>query len=312
MTDQSILVTGSSGTIGTALCEELVSRGYDVTGCDREQNRWSSRIDDRTVLADLRVTEEVNRLPTDFMTVVHLAANARVHDLVKDPLQARDNFEMTFNVLEYVRRNEIPEFVFASSREVYGNEGKVIYSEPDTSIDESESPYTASKVGGEAMTRAYANCYDLHASILRFSNVYGRYDASNRVVPLFIAQTIQGQDLSVYGADKVLDFTYLNDCVDGIVRAVEKFEKSRGETFNIASGSGCSLVELAELIGERVDGEQDVHLKENRTGELSRFVADTSKAEQVLGYRPNYNLSDGLDATIEWYSNHSNLFGEIL
>jgi len=312
MTANSVLVTGASGMIGTALIERLHDRGYDVTGVDVEPNRWSDAVEDRTVRADLLDDAVGEALPSDVDVLVHLAANARVHRLVENPRRARDNFEMTFNVLEYARQVGVSRVVFGSSREVYGNKGKIVYSEEDTYVDECESPYTASKVGGEAMLKAYEQCYDIEASILRFSNVYGRFDVSDRVLPLFIAQAHDGQDLTVYGDDKVLDFTYLDDCVDGIVRVIEKFHKAKGTTFNIASGEGTSLIELAEEITRRVDTDVDIHVEPNRTGEVGRYVADISKANKVLNYDPAYSFDEGLDATVDWYIRNAEFFEEIL
>lgn len=299
-----VLITGSSGMIGTSLAISLLSEGYSVTGADIRHNRWSDEINDRTVVFDLIKDEFSDLLTRDFDMIIHLAANARVHKLVQDPSKAKDNFEMTFNVLEYARETGVSNLVFGSSREIYGNKSKVVYSEKDTLVDECESPYTASKVGGEAMVKAYEQCYDIDACILRFSNVYGRYDVSDRVIPLFISRASRGNDLTVYGGDKVLDFTYLDDCVDGITRAIRQFNKAKGTTFNIASGQGYSLVELAKIIANRFDDNIDIHVKSNRTGEISRYVADITKAQKILGYNPECTFEEGIEATIDWYSQH--------
>jgi UDP-glucose 4-epimerase len=310
MPHKSILVTGSSGTVGTALCQQLLEKGYDVTGTDIKPNQWSDAINDRTIIADLADESATEKLPYSIDLVIHLAANARVHKLVQNPELAQDNFNTTFTVLEYAR--EIgADFIFSSSREVYGNNGKIIYDETDTYVDECESPYTASKIGGEALVKSYDECYDIDTSIVRFSNVYGKYDASNRVIPLFIAQASQGEDLTVFGDDKVLDFTYIDDCVNGIVSVVEQFNKAAGSTFNIASGEGTSLVEVAEVIVDKTDADVDIHIEENRTGEVSRYVADISKASKIFGYEPSYDVNDGIEATVDWYLDRTELFETI-
>lgn len=312
MSRNAVLVTGSSGTVGTELVLRLLDSGYDVRGIDVVENHWSDRVNNVTKLVDLRNEDEVMDLEPDVDMIVHLGANARVHQLVRNPGGARDNFDMTFNVLEFVRRNEIGEFIFSSSREVYGNKGKLIYDEEDTYTDSCESPYTASKIGGEAMVKAYEECYGIDTSILRFSNVYGRYDNSNRVVPLFIAQAVRGRDLTVYGADKVLDFTYIDDCVSGITEVIESFEKVQGTTLNIASGEGTSLLELARTVVNTVGENVNIHVDPNRTGEVSRYVADISRANRLLGYGPEYSFSKGIEETIEWYLNHQDEFETIL
>lgn len=311
MNVRSVLVTGSSGTVGTALAEKLLAEGYVVYGADAVANPWNQSVDDRTILVDLRKGEEVADLPTDVDLIVHLGAHARVHRLVQNPGLAMENVEMTFNVLEFARENDVPNVLFASSREVYGNTDRIVYDETATNTDTSESPYTASKVSGEAMVKAFDECYGIGTCIVRFSNVYGRYDRSDRVVPLFIAESARGNDLTVYGSEKVLDFTYLDDCIDGVYRVIEQFPKVRGTTLNIASGRGSSLVELAEAIDARTPRESDIIVEPSRTGEVSRYIADISRAKRILGYQPRYSLTDGLSETIDWYLDRPALLEEI-
>lgn len=307
----SVLVTGSSGTIGTALVNRLLSEGYDVFGADITENRWLELVDKRTHVVDLCNEAELDQLPTDLAMVVHLGAHARVHELVQQPELAQENIEMTFNLLEFARVNDIPRFLFASSREVYGNRNQLVHEESETRSDLSESPYTASKISGEALVRSFESCYDISTSILRFSNVYGRFDDSDRVIPLFIAQSTNGEDLTVYGADKVLDFTYLDDCVEGVVRVIEQFSKASGTTLNIASGEGYSLLELAEAIDERTPNTSEIRVEPSRNGEVKQFVADISKVSKLLGYSPAYSLADGLTETVDWYLDRPELVRSI-
>jgi UDP-glucose 4-epimerase len=109
----TVLVTGSSGTVGTALCKALLEEGYDVTGADIHPNRWSNRIDEHTSIVDLEDEGVFDVLPESVDLVIHLAANARVHKLVKNPNRAKENFDTTFNVLEYAR-NVGADFIFSS------------------------------------------------------------------------------------------------------------------------------------------------------------------------------------------------------
>lgn len=298
--NKHIVVTGSSGTIGTELTIQLLNQGYEVTGVDWEPNRWSEQVNSRTIQLDLSNENNRSQLPSDANLIVHLAANARVYKLIEAPEKARDNFLTTFNILEYARDTGA-DVIFASSREVYGNNNKIIHSETDTSVDECESPYTASKISGEALAMSYSNCYDIHTSILRFSNVYGRFDISDRVVPLFIAQATNDQTLTIFGGDKLLDFTYLEDCVNGILSAINNFRKARGTTFNIASGEGASLVDLATIIRDTVRSNSSIEIDDSRTGEVSQFIADTTKARRILDYEAEYDLQSGIQKTAEWY-----------
>lgn len=219
---------------------------------------------------------------------------------------------MTFNVLNFARKHDVPNVIVSGSREVYRNTDQVIYDETATYTDSSESPYTASKVGGEAMVKSFGKCYGISTVILRFSNVYGRYDVSDRVVPLFIALSSEQQELTVYGAEKVLDFTYLDDCIDDVYRVIDQYPKARDTTFNIASGRGSSLLELAEIVNERTPGTSDITVQPSRTGEVSRYIADISKAKKMLGFEPNYTLQEGIDQPVDWYLDHPAILDQVM
>ena len=156
--------------------------------------------------------------------VVHLAAHAKVHQLVREPARALENMTMTFNVLEYCRQTQTP-IIFSSSREVYGDVHRFQTEEGTADFAYAESTYSASKIAGEALVYSYARCYQLPYIVFRFSNVYGRYDNDLgrmiRVIPLFTHRILRGEPITVFGGnDKVLDFTYVDDCVEGIVRGI--------------------------------------------------------------------------------------------
>ncbi|MBI2523745.1 NAD(P)-dependent oxidoreductase, partial [Candidatus Peregrinibacteria bacterium] len=116
-----ILVTGSSGTIGTRLCEKLLEQGHDVVGIDWKPNKWNADVETITTHLDLRNLDELQttNYPLQTDAVIHLAANARVYELVENPGRARDNMLTTFNVLEWARKHGVRKFLFASSRETY-------------------------------------------------------------------------------------------------------------------------------------------------------------------------------------------------
>lgn len=296
-----ILVTGSSGTIGTCLCEQLLAKGYQVTGIDWKPNKWNKKVHTRTKILDLRDRGALGRVKGQFDLIVHLAANARVYELVKEPSMARDNFETLFNVLEFARKNKTPRFIFASSREVYGNSDKLIHTEEEAFVMNCESPYTASKIGGEALVHSYQQCYGINSIILRFSNVYGMYDDSNRVVPLFIRRAMAGQPLTVFGREKLLDFTYISDAVNGVMRCIERFESVKNNTFNIAIGKGTTLLEVAQLITGFLNADSEIILDGIRTGEIVKYIADISKARELLDFNPKITIVEGLRRSIEWY-----------
>jgi UDP-glucose 4-epimerase len=308
-----ILITGSSGQIGTNLALRLMDDGHFVFGVDKRPNPWTE--DFKTLLQDLAghyapFRGGMNGVEwPEVDLVVHLAAHAKVHQLVRQPQRALENVTMTFNVLEYCRALELP-FVFSSTREVYGDvhrfEGG--YDESTADFAYTESPYSASKIGSEAFIYSYAKCYGLRYLVFRFSNVYGRFDNDlqrmERVLPLFMHQLGRGEPITVYGGnEKVLDFTFIDDCVDGIARGIERLAEGRveNETINLAFGQGNTLVRAAELIAQELGVTPHIDHKPSLKGEVTHYVADIRKARELLEWKPATPLDDGIPKAVDWF-----------
>jgi UDP-glucose 4-epimerase len=305
-----ILITGSSGQIGTNLGLALQDQGHYVFGVDKRQNLWTDRIE--TLLQDLSTPYRdfdggigSVAYPPNLDLVVHLAANAKVHELVQHPERAMDNIIMAYNVLEYCRHNGLP-IIFSSSREVYGDIHRYITEESHADFSFTESPYSASKIAGEALIYSYAQCYDLRYLVFRFSNVYGRYDNDiermERVLPLFMRKIARGQPVTVYGKDKVLDFTYVDDCVDGICKGIDVLVGGHAynHTINLAYGQGNTLVAAAEYIGEALGVRPEIIIEPARVGEVTHYVANIGKAHALLGYNPSTPLREGIQRSVAW------------
>jgi UDP-glucose 4-epimerase len=221
---------------------------------------------------------------------------------VENPDRARDNVLTTFNMLEFARTQGIKRFMFASSREGYGNIAAQTYAENLVRIENCESPYTASKLAGEALVEAYRRCYGIDQITFRFSNVYGMYDDSVRVVPLFIRCARKNESISVFGKEKCLDFTYIDDAVHGILCAVEKFDTAKNDVYNIAFGQGTTLLQLAEDVKRLLKSSSTIKVGAPRTGEVIRYIADIAKAKKVLGYKPTTPFSAGVENAVAWYT----------
>ncbi len=319
-----ILVTGSSGQIGTNVALALIARGDQVVGVDKRANTWTDKID--THILDLTTPGCADRLAASIVNpqsstvnpqssavnrqssidvVLHLAANAKVFELVEHPARAMDNVSMLFNVLEYCRRGNTP-IVFGSSREVYGDIHQHVTDEASADFVVAESPYSASKIAGEAFIYSYAQCYGLPYLVFRFSNVYGRYDNDldrmERVIPLFLKRIAREEPIVVYGPEKVFDFTYVDDCVAGILAGIDALSAGRvdRQTLNVAYGQGSTLVDLVNILGLALRKTPKVTYEPSRVGEVTRYVADISKAQELLGYRPAVPLSAGLPKYLEW------------
>jgi UDP-glucose 4-epimerase len=305
-----VLITGSSGQIGTNLALRLLAEGHRVFGVDKRPNQWTDEF--RYVIQDLSAPyrdfkDGVGSVPYPRPDVViHLAANAKVHELVEHPHRALENITLTYNVLEYCRAQHVP-IIFSSSREVYGDIHRYLTEEGHADFVYTESPYSASKIGGEAFIYSYARCYNLPYLVFRFSNVYGRYDSDiermERVIPLFINRMRQGQPVTVFGREKTLDFTYVDDCVEGIVRGMERLVAGTvvNQTINLAYGEGNTLVRMAELIAESLQVEATINVEPSKLpGEVTHYVANIGRARQLLGYTPQVALAEGLRRAVAW------------
>jgi UDP-glucuronate 4-epimerase len=302
-----VLITGSSGQIGTNLALACLAAGHEVFGIDCRANPWTDAygcaLGDLAGAAPARLFDRPGAARPD--AVVHLAAHAKVHELVQDPSRAHANVAMTQHVLEHCRRRAIP-LVYASSREVYGNAIRAVTTEDDAGFADAASSYAAGKIASEAMIYAYARCYGLPYLVVRLSNVYGRYDNDlarmERVVPLFIERIGSGAPVTVFGAEKVLDFTHVDDCVAGLLAGIERLVdgRVRDRTVNLARGEGHSLLQLAGYVGEALGRTPEVIVAPPQVGEVIRYVADLARARALLGYSPQVGLRDGVRRAVAW------------
>ena len=315
MTRVKLLITGSSGQIGTNLALRLQRDGHDVFGVDKRQNTWTDEFP--YLLQDLAghyapFPGGINGVEyPEVDLVVHLAAHAKVHQLVRQPHRALENTVMTFNILEYARQRSIP-IVFSSSREVYGDVHRFEeYPEQVADFAYTESTYSASKIAGEAFIYAFARCYGLPYLVFRFSNVYGRYDNDLnrmvRVIPLFIHSMLRDEPITIYGGtEKTLDFTYVDDCIEGIARGIEALAEGRvvNQTINLAYGHGNTLVHCAERIAAELEVEPRMTMAPSLLGEVTHYVADLSKARELLDYDPQVPLDEGIARAVAWFREH--------
>ncbi|GAB4421046.1 MAG: NAD-dependent epimerase/dehydratase family protein [Anaerolineae bacterium] len=305
-----ILVTGSSGQVGTNLCLALQQKGHTVLGIDKRANTWTDQIP--FLQADLSQSMptpiEIAAAAPQFIQpdlVAHLAANAKVHELVQDPRRAHENTTITFHVLEYCRLQNLP-IIFSSSREVYGRPSPPTVGEDTTDVFHILSPYAAYKMADEMLIYAYANCYNLKYLVFRLSNVYGRYDNDiermTRVLHIFVDQIRRGQPVTIFDRSKVIDFTYVDDCINGLMLGIEKLAAGEvvNETFNLSSGSPATLVQLAETIGAVLGVTPTILEEPIQPGEINFYVADLTKAKTILGYEPRMSFAEGIRRAVEW------------
>ena len=297
---KNILVTGSSGMIGTALIQKLQQKNYTIYGFDIKK----PVIYDGFKYKVVDLTKPINEsLDVTIDLVVHLAAHARVYELVLDPSKALENIVMTHNIFEWCRKKEVKRVLFASSRETYGDQTELPIKEDVANQRFSKSIYTTGKICGESYCYSYNHCYNIQCKIMRLSNVYGKYDFSDRFIPKIINQLINNQDVTINGENKTLDFTYLDDCVNGIYTLINKWGTSNFSEYNIASGTQSKLLDVAKEIKKLLKSKSKIGIGENLTGEVFNYQADISRMKNI-GYAPKIKIQDGMQKSIDYYSKY--------
>lgn len=300
-----ILVTGSAGMIGTALCERLLAENIGFIGLDKNHSSLTSAVKDLTKFPRFSESHFLNKIDT----IVHLAANARVYPLIENPNLAIENAVMTDNVYQLARKFGIKRVLIASSREVYGD----MLSNRNTKLTEKvashyrcTNPYAAAKLHSEALAYSYKTTDDIDSVITRFSNVYGKYDYSDRFIPLTIKKINNSEVLYVYGGkEKSMDFTYIDDVVDAIVFLLFNFDKAKISNendgiYNVSPGKGYSLYYVATKLSTLIGKPIEIIEKSNRLGEPMYYVADVQKIK-LMGFECKTRIDDGLKKSVDFY-----------
>lgn len=298
----NILITGSSGMVGTRLCEKLLlNKDINLFCWDIKKNIFNNKINKITTLINLKSKIEViKNFPEQIDIVIHLAANARVYDLIKDPNLAIDNVITTFNILEVCRIKNVKKIIFSSSREVYGDSSLKL-SENEVNIDNCENTYSASKISNEVFIKSYQSCYDIDFIILRFSNVYGMYDLSNRIIPLFIQKILKNEELIIYGKEKAINFIYIDDIIDFILISVKNFNDFKNEKYNVATDENINIIELVKKLDFLLNKKSIIKYLSNRIGETVSFIPNISKAKEKMNWKYKISFEKGIKKAVEWY-----------
>jgi UDP-glucose 4-epimerase len=319
-----ILVTGGAGFIGSHLVDRLVRDSHEVTVLDNLSvgtiDNIAHHLDNERFhfVCDSILNQTIlEQLVCESDQVYHLAAVVGVKYVVEDPLGGiLTNVRGTENVLEMAYRYWVPTLV-ASSSEIYGKSTAVPLSEDDDRLLGPTSvgrwSYSDSKAIDEYFAFAYAG-KGLPVTAVRYFNIYGpRLDPRGygSVIAKFITQASQGGPLTIYGnGQQTRCYTYINDAVEGTVRAGTTPEAS-GMAFNIGADRETSVVELSELIRERVNPEATIEFTsyEEIYGvpfeETHRRGPDVERAAQVLGFRARTSLEEGLEQTVTWFQKSS-------
>lgn len=299
----TVLVTGGAGFIGSNIVDLLISNGYKVVAVDNLSNGNMDNVNKNSVFYNMDITDlklckifEIERPKY----VIHTAAQINVEKSMQDPIfDANINIMGSINVLECCKRTKVRKIIYSSTAAVYGNPLYI-------GIDEKHqinpiSFYGMSKYITERYMKLYNEHYDLKYTILRYSNVYGmrqNLKGEGGVIPVFITHMLKGEKPTIFGSGKqTRDFIYIDDVVKANVLALEKGDN---DIFNIGTGIEVNIIDLLKLLGKIIQDYTPLYMP-SKKGDINHCYFDIKKATQILDWKPEYMLKEGLEKTIQYY-----------
>jgi CDP-glucose 4,6-dehydratase len=315
----SALVTGARGFVGAWLSRVLLERGYQVVSLDRARAEPQPSgltllgIDDEVadVEGGVQDAELVARTLGEHRveTVFHLAAQTIVGTAAQSPVATFEtNVRGTWILLEACRAAGVERVVVASSDKAYGRHRELPYRE-DFPLAPT-APYEASKAAADVIARSYWRSYGLPVAVTRFANLYGGADTNfSRLVPETVTAALEGRRpvLRSDGSPE-RDFLYVEDAAAAYLMIAEALDREgvRGEAFNAGGGTPHAVGDVVALITRLAGGGAEPEIRGDGTppGEIDRQYVDPTKIREVVGWRPAFDLEEGLRRTIEWYRDH--------
>ena len=294
----------------------LVEQGQDVRVADnfstgRIHNLTNVQDSIEIVEGDLAELDYARKVVTDVDYVIHQAAIPSVPRSVEDPIgNNQAGVIATLNLLVAARDVGVLRMTYASSSSIYG-EARDKGAKTEDMLPAPMSPYGVSKLASEQYCMAFYTIYGFEVVALRYFNVFGpRQDPESEyaaVIPRFITSLLKGNAPKIYGdGEQTRDFTYVGNIVNANIHALEHVE-APGQIFNIAMGSGTSLNNLVKMLHKLTGVNIEPDHAEARPGDIRHSYADISKALNILQFKPDVSVADGLQNTIDWYrSLHGN------
>ncbi len=307
-----ILVTGGAGFIGSAVAQRLHDDGHSVVVIDNFNEYYDVKLKRARVeyfLKDIEVIEgditDMTFLKTLFDThifdsVCHLAAQAGVRYSVEHgEACVQSNVLGTQLLLETMRLHGVRQMVFASTSSVYGTSSVAPFRETE-SANKPVSVYGATKKAGELLAYTYADMYKMDITCLRFFTVYGPWSRPDMAMLKFAELMSNGQAIDVYNNGELRrDFTYIDDIVDGFVKAVEKPQGY--EIINLGNGNPTTLMEYITFLEKELGVTSLKNFVPMQEGDVYETYADITKARELLGYEPRMSLEEGVKNFAAWY-----------
>jgi UDP-glucose 4-epimerase len=303
------LVTGGAGFIGSNICKKLVSDGCFVRIVDNlitgKKSNLKGFIDKiEFIEADMGDEEVARTAMKDIDVVVHQGALASVPRSVDDPAATHKHcVDATFTLLLAARDAGIKRFVYASSSSAYGDTPTL--PKVETMLPQPLSPYAVGKLVGEYYCSVFYKVFDLETISLRYFNVFGPHqDPASQyaaAIPAFVTAILKDTPPTVFGDGlQSRDFTYIDNVVEANMLAA-RAEHTAGDVVNIACAQAVTVNDTIEIINDTVGKNIKPVYKDPRPGDVKHSLADISKAEKLIGFRPKVPFKQGLQLAIDWY-----------
>ncbi len=316
MSSRSILVTGGAGFIGSNLIHLLAKERPDWRVVCMDALTYAGNLENLASLqgatnfefvkGDICETEDVERAfeacgSAHPVSVMHLAAESHVDRSIQSGLPfVKTNVLGTQVMLDVSRARKVERFLHVSTDEVYGSLGAEGFFTETTPFDPS-SPYSASKAGSDFLVQAAHRTHDFPVVITNCSNNYGPYQFPEKLIPLMIANAVEGKDLPVYGDGmNVRDWLYVQDHAEALLCVLEKGKV--GETYNIGGNNEYPNIDIVKLILKTLDKPESlIKYVKDRPGHDRRYAIDAEKIRAELGWQPRFRFEQALPLTVKWY-----------
>ncbi|MGP6148704.1 dTDP-glucose 4,6-dehydratase [Priestia flexa] len=309
----NILVTGGAGFIGSNFVRHMIETypSYKIVNYDlltyagnlENLKDIESHENYTFVKGDINNRELVDHLVKfhSIDVIVNFAAESHVDRSITEPdIFVKSNVLGTQALLDVAKANNLQKYVQVSTDEVYGSLGETGYFTEETPLAPN-SPYSASKAGGDMLVSAYHETFGMNVNITRCSNNYGPYHFPEKLIPLMVTNALEGKELPIYGDGKnVRDWLHVKDHCAAIDLVIHKGKP--GEIYNVGGHNERTNNDIVHLIVEKLDVSKDlIKFVEDRLGHDRRYAIDPKKLETELGWKPKYTFDTGIVETINWY-----------
>lgn len=314
---QTVLVTGADGFIGSHLTEMLLQQGYRVKALSyyNSFNNWGWLDGIRhpaleVVTGDVRDPHFCKHITRDVSVVFHLAALIAIpYSYVAPDSYVDTNVKGTLNICQAAKENGVQRVLVTSTSEVYGTARYVPIDEKHPK--QPQSPYSATKIGADAMAMSFYNAFELPVVVVRPFNTYGPRQSARAIIPTIITQIKNGMKTIRLGdLTPTRDFNFVKDTCRGFIQLAQ-CDAAVGQEVNVCSNYEISMRDTLELIARLMHAEvefvEDTQRLRPKNSEVFRLWGDNAKIKSLTGFEPAYTIESGLQETIDWFSDPENL-----